>query len=89
MLIGGRQQAGMTQTLQALNVSSGGDGDCDRERVVLVEQSPVLEAVVALAEHTVEQVALGGIVPVSVGAASSPGVHFGAGEAATAAKGQR
>lgn len=66
------------QTPQALNVSSGGGASCRKGRV-FVEQRVVLEAVVELAEHAVEEVALGGGMPVAVGVAAAPVVGLGAG----------
>jgi hypothetical protein len=45
---------------------------------VFVEQLAVLEAVVELSEHTVEEVPLGGGVPVSVAVAAPAVVGLGA-----------
>ncbi|MFF2747383.1 hypothetical protein ACFVVA_17770 [Kitasatospora sp. NPDC058048] len=46
-----------------------------RERGVFVEQAAVLEAVVELAEHPVEQIAPAGGVPVAVVVAAAPVVR--------------
>jgi hypothetical protein len=46
-------------------VPSSGGGQFGGERGVFVEQLVVLEAVVELAEQAVEEVALGGRVPVA------------------------
>lgn len=58
---------------------SGGEGR------VFIEQLAVLEAVVELAEHAVDEVALGG-VPGSVVVTASPVMGLGAGEAVMEAK---
>lgn len=64
------------KTPQALNVSSG-CGEFDGECGLLVEQRVVLEAVVELPEHAVEEIALGGSMPVSMVISASPVVDFG------------
>jgi hypothetical protein len=69
---------GPIQTPQGLNSSSSG-GEWGWEGGVLVEQAAALEAVVELTNHAVEEVALGGGVPVPVVVASSSVVGSGAG----------
>ncbi|MCX0241898.1 hypothetical protein [Streptomyces drozdowiczii] len=53
---------------------------------MFIEQTVALQAVVKLADHAVEAVALGGCVPVSVVVAAPVVVGFGAGGAVMAAK---
>lgn len=66
------------QTPQALNMSSS-CGESGWKRRVFIEQLAVLEAVVELAEHAVEEVALGGGVPVPMVVAAAPVVGLGTG----------
>jgi hypothetical protein len=69
---------GGKKTPQALNVSSS-CGESGRKGRVFVEQRVVLEALVELPEHPVEEVAPGGGVPVSVVVTAAPVVGLGAG----------
>ena len=66
------------QTPQGSN-SSSGDSKSGGEGGLFIERFVVLEAVVELAEHAVEEVSLGGSVPVSVVVAAPSVVGFGAG----------
>lgn len=51
---------------------------CEGKGHGLIEAASVLKAVVELAEHAVEEVALGGRVPVPVVVAAAPVVGLGA-----------
>lgn len=56
-----------------------GDGHVDVEGGLFVERFPVLEAVVELAEHAIEEVPLGGCMPVPVPVSAPSVVGLGAG----------
>jgi hypothetical protein len=55
----------------------------------LIEAAAALKAVVELADHAVEEVALGGCAPVPVVVAAAPVVNLAPGEAVIAEKAQR
>lgn len=66
--------------MSGITYATANAGACGgRECGAFIEQMTVLEAVVELAQHPVEQIALASGVPVSVVVTSPPVVGFGTG----------